>query len=404
VCELYNASIVPGGNAHGVVWGRNEQPGLVFYSAAAFEAGAAWNALPLPSGATPSAYAATASGLLLLDTTGRAWNTRGVSGWTALPDAPVTIPSTVAAVGASGDVVVLGHGPAPSSKAVALYSGVANQWSVISGGESCALLAAFETYLVCAATSTGQLLQANLTSPAPAFVPMSLAQRAPAGTTQLVAGLGGALWLLADGQPHLAPYPYTTFVPYPLPNAAVCHSLAADAVGLASAGNFSLVPRPASLQVGDDTITLAADCQLVPMGQSGSSPLLKAALARYSALLCQGGDGSHTAGKRSSVILTTQQTCKVVNVAVAQPQEEQRLGTDESYVLVLASSDNCSISAVTVVGAMRGLETLAQLLELGSVRTIPAVLIRDQPRFIYRQAAKGKVESMAVSSLLCAFE
>ena len=61
-----------------------------------------------------------------------------------------------------------------------------------------------------------------------------------------------------------------------------------------------------------------------------------------------------------------------------------RLGDDESYTLEVASTQ-IKLSSATNVGAMRGLETLLQLLEGdGTGFYFPAVSITDKPRFPWR--------------------
>ncbi len=60
------------------------------------------------------------------------------------------------------------------------------------------------------------------------------------------------------------------------------------------------------------------------------------------------------------------------------------LGEDESYRLDV-SPDNARISAITVVGALRGLETFAQLISPGADGfAVPAIHIEDHPRFPWR--------------------
>ncbi len=62
----------------------------------------------------------------------------------------------------------------------------------------------------------------------------------------------------------------------------------------------------------------------------------------------------------------------------------QSLDEDESYSLVV-SATQVKLSAVTVVGALHGMETLLQLIECekGSCH-LPAVTIEDSPRFRWR--------------------
>jgi len=62
----------------------------------------------------------------------------------------------------------------------------------------------------------------------------------------------------------------------------------------------------------------------------------------------------------------------------------QSLDENESYTLTVTSS-NATIHAATVVGAMRGLATLLQLIQTdGKTFFVPAVAIGDSPRFRWR--------------------
>jgi hexosaminidase len=65
-------------------------------------------------------------------------------------------------------------------------------------------------------------------------------------------------------------------------------------------------------------------------------------------------------------------------------QAIQSVDEDESYSLEVSSSD-ARLHAATVVGAMRGLETLQQLVQSDATGYfLPAVSIRDTPRFRWR--------------------
>ena len=64
-------------------------------------------------------------------------------------------------------------------------------------------------------------------------------------------------------------------------------------------------------------------------------------------------------------------------------QAVQSVDEDESYSLVVTGSQ-VQLSAPTVVGALRGMETLLQLIECRTRRHLPAVRIEDTPRFRWR--------------------
>src|SRR5207247_4835464 len=65
-------------------------------------------------------------------------------------------------------------------------------------------------------------------------------------------------------------------------------------------------------------------------------------------------------------------------------KEVQELGDDESYGLEIAASA-ATLKAPTTLGAMRGLQTFLQLVEITPQGfSIPAVVIQDNPRFPWR--------------------
>jgi hexosaminidase len=65
-------------------------------------------------------------------------------------------------------------------------------------------------------------------------------------------------------------------------------------------------------------------------------------------------------------------------------KEIQELGEDESYTLEITSS-RAKLDAQTTLGAMRGLQTLLQLVHTGpSGFAVPAITIQDKPRFAWR--------------------
>ena len=75
----------------------------------------------------------------------------------------------------------------------------------------------------------------------------------------------------------------------------------------------------------------------------------------------------------------------VLTIDVAGPGEAvQSLDEDESYTLTV-DNQHIRLQAATDVGAMRGMETLLQLVHLSQGRyVLPAVSIQDSPRFRWR--------------------
>ncbi len=74
-----------------------------------------------------------------------------------------------------------------------------------------------------------------------------------------------------------------------------------------------------------------------------------------------------------------------LTIEVAGKRESvQRLGEDESYELTITPS-NAKLTAATPLGAMRGLDTFLQLIQINSTGfAVPAVAIKDSPRFPWR--------------------
>jgi hexosaminidase len=81
---------------------------------------------------------------------------------------------------------------------------------------------------------------------------------------------------------------------------------------------------------------------------------------------------------------------QTVYVTIADNDESHpQLETDESYTLKLSTDNSCVITAQTIYGAMRGLETFSQLVTFDHVQEAYVVLngpwsISDAPRFPHR--------------------
>ena len=74
-----------------------------------------------------------------------------------------------------------------------------------------------------------------------------------------------------------------------------------------------------------------------------------------------------------------------LQISVDHPSKEiQELGEDESYTLDVTSTA-AHVKALTTLGAMRGLQTFLQLVQITSQGfSVPAVAIQDKPRFAWR--------------------
>jgi hexosaminidase len=139
-----------------------------------------------------------------------------------------------------------------------------------------------------------------------------------------------------------------------------------------------LMPLPSSLQTGSGELVLGSDFHA--SFQGGHDARLDGAFDRFLTRLdgqCGGiRRAQHDAQSGAPAVLT---------LSVAGPGEAvQSMDEDESYKLAVTAS-HAELSAATDVGAMRGMETFLQLVEMrdGACR-LPAVAIEDAPRFRWR--------------------
>ena len=166
-------------------------------------------------------------------------------------------------------------------------------------------------------------------------------------------------------------------------------------------------PQPASFALGG--ATLALDSRFFSFAASGpgaSSAVLQDALARYSALLFV--RAAPTAGANASTPTVGNVTS--LAVAVASGDETLGLATSEAYSLTIASSGAAALTADTVYGALRGLETFSQLVDfVGSSSgspfsfAVPTVAITDAPRFAHRGALVDTARHFVPVPTLLAF-
>jgi hypothetical protein len=109
-----------------------------------------------------------------------------------------------------------------------------------------------------------------------------------------------------------------------------------------------------------------------------TNDVLVSGIKRYQAMVFAFGEGN----KPSQPVILSQ-----VNVFVSSNDAQLRLGIDESYNITVSNTTGATISAVTVFGALHGLETFSQLVQYDqSVRSyqIVPVAIVDYPRFPFR--------------------
>ncbi|KAG5557302.1 hypothetical protein RHGRI_007529 [Rhododendron griersonianum] len=147
-----------------------------------------------------------------------------------------------------------------------------------------------------------------------------------------------------------------------------------------------LWPLPAEYTFGNGTLSVDPDLSLAVGGNGGNSAIVRDAFERYRAIIFKHGPSNFRPMKSH---------ISKVRVVVHSDNEELQLGTDESYSLIVAESDDRSIiaeatiEANSVYGALRGLETFSQLCtydyETKSIHIYKAPwYVRDRPRFAFR--------------------
>ena len=139
----------------------------------------------------------------------------------------------------------------------------------------------------------------------------------------------------------------------------------------------TLMPQPANLSAKEGRFTLTPSFAVIPEGYHDAR--LEAAIARtIERLAVKTGISIPTSSPAS-----TASGSLVVEVEGAG-QKIQSVDEDESYSLEVTVS-GVKLHAATVVGAMRGLETLQQLVQSDATGYfVPAVSIHDAPRFRWR--------------------
>jgi hexosaminidase len=135
---------------------------------------------------------------------------------------------------------------------------------------------------------------------------------------------------------------------------------------------------PQSFLVGSNA--LAVDASKFQFVVQTKSQILKDALTRY---LYFAFPVHTSASPSASAVLTS------LTVSVSSDDETLVLGTDESYTLKITTDGSGTLTAATIYGAMRGLETFAQLVTFDyaaktySISNAP-IMIQDAPRFAWR--------------------
>lgn len=148
--------------------------------------------------------------------------------------------------------------------------------------------------------------------------------------------------------------------------------------------HLMLMPWPQSVEQQEGFLALGAT--LTWQLEGSESPRIEKAVQRFSARLAR---QSTAPVKLQAFRKSRQQPQPLLHIRVASDQADKNFtapGLDESYTLAVSHAQ-ITISAVTSLGALHALETLSQLVSpTDNQLIIPAVIIRDAPRFIWRGA------------------
>lgn len=140
-------------------------------------------------------------------------------------------------------------------------------------------------------------------------------------------------------------------------------------------------PRPQSETPTGATLSIAqAGFTFTATGAGASSDVITAAFARYPNITFRLGANTQANEVDADAGVTE------LSVNVKTDNATLSLDTDESYTLVVAAPTS-TLTANTVFGALRGLETFAQLVTPGAVGqgyTVAETTITDAPRFHWR--------------------
>lgn len=137
---------------------------------------------------------------------------------------------------------------------------------------------------------------------------------------------------------------------------------------------LNLMPMPANVQVGSGQLPISATFTVAVNGERDAS--LDSEVQRFQALL----------SRQTGIPLRPKAGAgPTLTVHVEQRREKvQKLGEDESYTLSV-SETAAQLNAPTPLGAIRGLQTFLQLLQITpNGFAVPAVTVKDQPRFPWR--------------------
>ncbi|HEV2469987.1 MAG TPA: family 20 glycosylhydrolase [Candidatus Sulfotelmatobacter sp.] len=152
---------------------------------------------------------------------------------------------------------------------------------------------------------------------------------------------------------------------------ALCGSVIAQSQ---SQPQLNLMPMPANVQAGSGQLPITQSFSVSITGDQDTS--LQAEVQRFTTVLSRITGIPFRPKAGSAAVLTVH--------ADRGRDAVQKLGEDESYELTVTAA-GAQLNAATALGAIRGLQTFLQLVEITpSGFAAPAVTIKDQPRFQWR--------------------
>ncbi len=251
-------------------------------------------------------------------------------------------------------------------------------------GAQCASLAGSSAAGVYCVDSDGRLLQrAGQTAGLPGgemWAPLPGTVGEPAA--QIAASVLG-IWVLGrSGQVYAGSNTSggsMAFAPVPMGGAQCAR------IGTGAQFQVMVVPKPASLVPTPGVLFSVEPANFAFVATGVSSGILTRAMDRYMRLSFPPAPARMRRPAHRTLLLLAAAACTELLINVSSADETLGLETDESYQLQIGSPAS-TLHAASVFGALRGLETFSQLLELTSVDTFvaPAVVIADQPRYPFR--------------------
>jgi hexosaminidase len=147
-------------------------------------------------------------------------------------------------------------------------------------------------------------------------------------------------------------------------------------VQLSTAAELPLMPWPASISQQTGSLPITSSFSIAAAGAGAADARVQAAIARTYARLT----------RQTGIPLTPGEGTPALNIVVESSDHRgpQKLGDNERYSLVVTNTQ-ARLSADTPLGALRGLETVLQLVQQDTAGfSLPAVTIHDEPRFPWR--------------------